>query len=150
MSENPYSPTEDQIKDAVNRTKTRAEEYLHDPDKSRSLLDLAVKKANKTEQTHNIPSDFWTQMKAFFRLLKAYINKEYTVVPWASIVLVTVAILYFVTPIDLILDWLPLVGYVDDATVIVFIIHQIKVDLDKFQQWEANKNLPGQQIIDQE
>jgi len=149
MSENPYPPSEDQIKDAVNRTKTRAEEYLHDPDKSRSLLDQAVKKANKTEQTHSTQSDFWSQLKAFFRLLKAYINKEYTVVPWASIVLVTVAILYFVTPIDLILDWLPLVGYVDDAAVIVFVVHQIKVDLDKFQQWEATKDLPGQQIIDQ-
>jgi len=149
MSENPFSPSEDQIKNAVNRTKTRAEEYLHDPDKSRSLLDQAVKKANKTEQTHSTQSDFWSQLKAFFRLLKAYINKEYTVVPWASIVLVTVAILYFLTPIDLILDWLPLVGYVDDAAVIVFVIRQIKVDLDKFQQWEATKSLPGQQIIDQ-
>jgi uncharacterized membrane protein YkvA (DUF1232 family) len=112
-------------------------------------LDQAVKKANKTEQTHSTQSDFWSQLKAFFRLLKAYINKEYTVVPWASIVLVTVAILYFLTPIDLILDWLPLVGYVDDAAVIVFVIRQIKVDLDKFQQWEATKSLPGQQIIDQ-
>lgn len=149
MSENPFTPSDHQIKDAVNHTKTRAEEYLRDPDKSRSLLDHAVKKANKTEQTNSTQSDFWSQLKAFFRLLKAYINKEYTVVPWASIVLVTVAILYFVTPIDLILDWLPLVGYVDDAAVIVFVVRQIKVDLDKFQQWEATKDLSGQQIIDQ-
>ncbi|HOW91811.1 MAG TPA: DUF1232 domain-containing protein, partial [Anaerolineaceae bacterium] len=81
-------------------------------------------------------------------MLKAYINKEYTVVPWASIVLVAGTVLYFLSPIDLILDWLPLAGFVDDAAVLVFVFRQIRVDLEKFQAWELARFNPGQQIID--
>ena len=49
--------------------------------------------------------------------------------------LVIAAIIYFVSPIDLIPDMLP-GGFIDDAMVIGFIIAQIKSDLDNFLTWE--------------
>lgn len=148
MPESHFIPSEEQIRNAVNRNKTKAEEYLHDPDKSRQLLEEAVRKANVNQQSGAAKPDFWVQLKAFFRLLKAYTRKEYTVVPWGSIVLVTVAILYFISPIDLIIDWLPLAGFLDDAAVMVFVIRQIKHDLDAFLAWEAANMNPAGQIID--
>jgi uncharacterized membrane protein YkvA (DUF1232 family) len=147
MDESRFTPSDEQINEALNRNKNRAEEYLHDPDKSRQLLETAVKKADQHKDTRIPQMDFWAQLKAFFRLLKAYTRREYTVIPWGSIVLITGAIIYFVTPIDLVLDWIPLLGYVDDAAVVVFVIRQIRSDLDKFLVWEANKE-PSQQIID--
>jgi uncharacterized membrane protein YkvA (DUF1232 family) len=81
-------------------------------------------------------------------LLRAYTKREYTVVPWGSIVMVTIAILYFVSPIDLIPDWLPLAGFVDDAAVILFVIRQLKQDIDGFLAWENAQKNPGGQIID--
>ncbi len=147
MDESRFTPSEDQIKEALNRTKNRAEEYLHDPDKSKRLLETAVKKADQHKDTHIPQMDFWLQLKAFFRLLKAYIRHEYTVIPWGSIVMITGAIIYFVSPIDLLLDWIPLLGYIDDAAVVVFVIRQIRNDLEKFLIWEANRE-PSQQIID--
>jgi len=148
MSQTKFTPSEEQLHNVVNHNKTRAEEYLHDPDKSRQLLEEAVKKANTNQDSHSGQSDFWAQLKAFFRLLKAYTQKEYTVVPWGSIVLVIVAILYFISPIDLIIDWLPLAGFLDDAAVMVFVIRQIKHDLDSFLVWEAANKYPAGQIID--
>jgi uncharacterized membrane protein YkvA (DUF1232 family) len=38
--------------------------------------------------------------------------------------MITGAIIYFVTPIDLIFDWIPLLGFIDDAAVVVFVIRQ--------------------------
>ncbi len=148
MSERFNTPSEEQIRDAVNRRKTKAEEYLHNPEKSRRLLEEAVRKVNINEDSRAQKPDFWSQLKAFFRLLKSYTHREYTVVPWGTIVMVTVAILYFVSPIDLILDWLPLAGFVDDAAVMLFVIRQIKHDLDAFLTWEASQKNPGGQIID--
>ncbi len=147
MDESRFTPSDEQINEALNRNKNRAEEYLHDPDKSRQLLETAVKKADQHKDTRVPQMDFWAQLKAFFRLLKAYTRREYTVIPWGSIVLITGAIIYFVTPIDLVLDWIPLLGYVDDAAVVVFVIRQIRSDLEKFLVWETNKE-PAQQIID--
>ncbi len=148
MSENLFTPSEKKINEAVNRSKTRAEEYLHDPEKSRILVEEAVKKANEREPGSKISKDFWSQLKAFIRMLKAYINKEYTIIPWASIAMVTGAVLYFVSPIDLMLDWIPVAGLIDDAAVLVFVLRQIRGDLEKFQIWEETKKLPGQQVID--
>lgn len=148
MKESPLTPSEDKIREAVNRSKTRAEEYLHDAKKSREFVEDAYRKANNKSATSTLQTNFWSQIKAFIRMLKAYINKEYTVVPWASIVLAGGAVLYFLTPIDLILDWLPLAGFIDDAAVLVFVMRQIRLDLEKFQAWELARVNPGRQIID--
>lgn len=148
MVESPFTPSEEKIREAVNRSKTKAAEYLHDPEKSRDFVEEAYKKANRQSPPSSIQTDFWSQIKAFIRMLKAYINKEYTVVPWASIVLVAGAVLYFLSPIDLVLDWLPLAGFVDDTAVLVFVLRQIRNDLEKFKQWESARINPGQQIID--
>ena len=147
MPENNPIPSDDRVREAVDRNKTRAEEYLHDTEKSRQLLDEAVRKARRNQGAHQFQTDFWSELRAFFRLLQAYIRREYTVIPWASIVMVTAAIIYFVSPIDLILDWIPLAGFIDDAAVLVFVLRQVKVDLDKFQVWEQNRD-PSKQIID--
>ena len=114
---------------------------------SKDILENAVKKAQQNENSQVIQPDFWTHLKAFFRLMKAYIRREYTDVPWGSIALVAGAIIYFVSPIDLLLDWIPLAGFIDDAAVLVFVLRQVKIDLAKFQEWEQTRD-PSQQIID--
>ncbi len=148
MTESPFTPSEARIKKAVERSKTKAEEYLRDAKKSREFVEEAYKKAKNNSASSSLQTDFWSQLKAFIRMLKAYLNKEYTVVPWTSIVLAAGTVLYFLSPIDLILDWLPLAGFVDDAAVLVFVFRQIRLDLEKFQAWEIARYNPGKQIID--
>ncbi len=114
---------------------------------SKDILENAVKKAQQNESSQVIQPDFWTHLKAFFRLMKAYIRREYTDVPWGSIALVAGAIIYFVSPIDLLLDWIPLAGFLDDAAVLAFVIMQIRKDVDKFLAWESDQD-PSSQIID--
>ncbi len=45
---------------------------------------------------------------------------------------VTAALLYFVNPIDLVPDFLPLVGYLDDAAIIAVCFKIIQADLRKY------------------
>lgn len=127
------------ISGTVEKTRTRAEEYIRDPEKSRQLLDEALKKAKQKEANKGPLADLWNNLTAFFRLMQAYMRREYRDIPWASIVIVVVAIIYFVSPIDLIPDFIPFAGYIDDAAVIVFVLKQIKSDLDKFLVWESEQ-----------
>ena len=126
------------ISGVVEKTKSKAEEYARDPEKSKKLLDEALKKAKEKEKDKGPLADLWNNLTALFRLLQAYIRHEYTDIPWVSLVLVVVAIIYFVSPLDLIPDWVPVAGYLDDAAVIAFVITQIKADLNNFLQWEAD------------
>ena len=137
--------------EAVERGKSKAEEYLGNPSKIKRLADEAWEKAKNYERDRSNERDenykkargpfdsVWGYFMALIRLLKAYARKEYRDIPWASIVLVTVAIIYFVSPIDLIPDFIPVAGYVDDAAVIAFVIAQIKADLDNFIAWEKRQ-----------
>ena len=144
MSANKQEPSDAVVASTVEKTKSKAEEYVRDPEKSKQLLEAALKKAKEKEKSKGPLADLWNSLTALLRLLQAYIRHEYTDIPWGSIVMVVVAIIYFVSPIDLIPDWIPIAGYIDDAAVIAFVIRQIKVDLDNFLKWEAEQTTAHQ------
>ncbi len=68
-------------------------------------------------------------------LVKSYINKEYPHVPLGTIIASVSALAYFVSPIDLIPDVLPVAGYLDDAAVIAACFKLIDSDLTEYIHW---------------
>jgi uncharacterized membrane protein YkvA (DUF1232 family) len=85
-------------------------------------------------------------------------NGQYREIPTKSILSVIAALLYFVSPIDAIPDFLLGFGFIDDAAIIAFTVRQISKDLDSFKQWKENngqekkiltdKNLDAEIITD--
>jgi uncharacterized membrane protein YkvA (DUF1232 family) len=141
MTQKPYEPDTEKVAEEVEKSKFRAESYLKDPEKSKRLLDNALNKAKNKEKLNGPLADLWKNLKTVLRLLQAYFSKQYTAIPWGSILLIVGAVIYFVSPIDLMPDWIPLTGFIDDAAVLMFVIAQIKSDLDKFIEWENEKNI---------
>jgi uncharacterized membrane protein YkvA (DUF1232 family) len=68
-------------------------------------------------------------LSTLLRLLAAWASGKYTAIPYRSIVLAVAAVLYFVWPLDAIPDFIPVIGYVDDAFVMAFVVKSIKIDL---------------------
>lgn len=130
--------TKEKIAQIIEQTKSKAEEYARDPNKAKKLLADAVKKTKSYESNRGPLADVWGYLTSLFRLLKAYIRGDYRNIPWGPVVLVIVAVLYFVSAIDLIPDILP-GGLIDDAAVIAFVVAQIKADLDNFLAWEVEQ-----------
>ena len=141
MSADEYQPQNTVISATVEKTRSKAEEYVRDPKKSERLLAEAMKKAKAQEKNQGPLAGLWQNLTALFRLLQAYIRHEYTDIPWGSIVMVAVAVVYFVSPIDIIPDFIPVSGFIDDAAVIAFVLKQVKTDLDKFVAWEADHKI---------
>lgn len=44
------------------------------------------------------------------------------------------AVIYFVTPIDAIADFIPVLGWMDDAAVFTLVINQIRAELDRYKE----------------
>lgn len=131
-----------QLEEAVKspefqQAKSKAEEYAQDPEKRKKLFDEAMKKA-KGKRKGQL-DEVWMYLTALIRMARAYFNRQYTDVPWTSIVLVIAALIYFVSPLDFIPDILPLIGLTDDAVVIAFVVAQIKSDLENFMEWEFSQ-----------
>ena len=78
----------------------------------------------------------WAYLQAMIRLIRAYANGTYREIPVASLLMILVAVIYFVSPIDFIPDFIPVAGFVDDALVISLALNQVKADLDAFMDWE--------------
>jgi uncharacterized membrane protein YkvA (DUF1232 family) len=116
--------------------KKQAAAYLRDPQKLSRLVRKASDKA--TSMGHKKPLDeVWSSLLAFFRLIRAVVRREYTGMPWQRQVLIVAGLLYFLTPIDLIPDFILGLGYLDDVAVIAWVIKAVQADLDAFLMWES-------------
>jgi uncharacterized membrane protein YkvA (DUF1232 family) len=119
------------------QAKTRAEKVLNDPSATKKLLDAAEKKSSRTKSRRF--SEVREQLKALLRLIRAYANGDYRAISWESLLLIVAAIIYFVSPIDAIPDFLP-IGLLDDAVVIAFVIGVVADELDDFMEWEKRQS----------
>jgi len=72
------------------------------------------------------------------RMVKAYVNGQYRAVPWKSIIVLTSVLIYFFMPLDLIPDFIPVTGYIDDFSLIFWAFNHLKDDINTYLWWEEN------------
>ena len=78
-----------------------------------------------------------------FELLRDRVAGIYMETPWTTIAALTGALIYVLSPIDLILDFIPGIGFLDDALVIGLAIKLAQPDLEKYRAWKtARKERP--------
>jgi len=118
---------------AFRRSWKRAEKTVQDPKQTAKLVAQARKKLS---ETWDRLEDAVDELEALIRMIQAYAKGDYRDVPWTTIVAATGAVIYFVMPLDLIPDPLPVVGYSDDVTVVLFVLATIQHEVDAFQRWE--------------
>lgn len=68
-------------------------------------------------------------------LVDSYIKKEYSDIPVGTIISIVAALIYLLSPIDLIPDFVPVVGYLDDAAIVFFVLNfGVDKDLEKYRK----------------
>jgi len=79
---------------------------------------------------------FIADLKILFSIIQDYISGEYREIPWYSIAAIVAALLYVLNPFDLIPDFIPVVGYVDDALVVAACLVLVRQDLHNYADWK--------------
>jgi len=79
------------------------------------------------------------QVKLAFEMLKDYKSKKYRNVPWKAIAMIVTALVYFLNPIDLIPDFMGVIGFTDDAIVLAFVFKSLRGELIKYCDWRGLK-----------
>ena len=79
---------------------------------------------------------FWEDFKTIFAMLKDVVAGRYTEVPWRTVAGLAGVLLYVLTPIDLIPDFLP-GGFLDDAAMLALAIKLCGGDLANYREWKG-------------
>ena len=107
---------------------------------SRSLLDLVRRALDKSGGLSGASfAQFRMQLLVISRLLKAYASGEYRQVPWKTLIRIIAVMIYFVSPLDFLPDFLPIIGLTDDIALTLWLFSAVKDDIDKFRNWEESR-----------
>ncbi|PSQ97215.1 MAG: hypothetical protein BRD55_02715 [Bacteroidetes bacterium SW_9_63_38] len=98
---------------------------------------LLIRRAYERMTAHaSLLTAVWDDLQTMMRLLLRWADRSYRQVSWTPLLLIVGALLYFITPLDLVPDALGALGFVDDATVITTVVQRIRGELERFRAWE--------------
>ena len=81
--------------------------------------------------------EFVEAVKLLFFMLKDFVTGNYREIPIRTILAITGTLLYILNPFDFIPDFIPGVGYLDDAGIIAVCLTAIKADIDKYKEFKG-------------
>ena len=123
--------SEEKAEKELVRRENKAAELLEDPEKAKELVNKATKKLKRAKNANVLAS-----VPRMLDMIKSYLSGEYRGVPIATIIAIIAAVLYFVSPIDGLPDFIPFLGYVDDAGVLALCLTLFQYDLASFEDWK--------------
>jgi uncharacterized membrane protein YkvA (DUF1232 family) len=116
-----------------------AEEYVQKPTRIKQLLNDAYQKASDKKDVGTLAHEAWEGLQRMFRLVRASASGEYKGLPTPTIVAAVAVLLYFLSPIDLIPDFIPVLGLLDDVALVAWFTSTLKDEMDKFEEWEKTQ-----------
>lgn len=111
----------------LRRGYSEAEELLKDVDK--------LERLEKKLKTIPIAGNKLAVLPTMISLVRNYMKKEYTDIPIGTVIAIISALIYFVSPIDIVPDSIPVIGYFDDAAVVGACWKLVESDIDEYERW---------------
>lgn len=85
--------------------------------------------------------EYAEEFKLLFRMIKDYIKRDYKSISFSSKVIIIFTIIYVISPIDLIPGFIPVLGQLDDISVVIFALKTLKDEIDMYRLWLDTKEL---------
>lgn len=124
------------------RAKKKAEHLFNKDGKISSWL-------SKHEEELNAQKDKAGEAKGvlltFVNMISDWASGNYKKIPLSLMIRVLAALLYFVNPFDLIPDFIPALGFVDDISVLLWVYASLKKEVQAYQDWSLKEKLPKKQ-----
>jgi len=123
------------------RERRKAARLIHNPAAVVRVAAAVDHKAQHATSARGPLAQVWDDMQTSVRLVRAWGRREYRGVGRGTLVLMVGALLYFVSPIDAIIDAIPVLGFLDDAAVLAWVLGQVRAELYAFRDWEQQARL---------
>lgn len=104
------------------------------------LPEKVAKVLDSVNQRLPIVKNLLNKVKMLYAMLR---DKEFAMA-WSSKTMVIAGLLYFISPIDLLPDYIPILGYIDDAFVMSVVMNAVASEIERYKAYSEQKN--GRQI----
>ena len=131
--------TKDELRRALDAKAGQAQELMNDPakwERFKTKFEAFLLKATGNP----VLGEVYDKLATMLDLTDAYIRKDYTGIQPGTVNTFLCALIYIVSPFDLIPDVIPITGYTDDAAIIIQVLKSgAEMDLKKFRSWKETK-----------
>lgn len=118
----------------LEKRTSKAEKILKNPAETKELLSKAAKKLKRSRNASVLSS-----IPRMLDMIKSYLSGEYKGIPLGTILAIVAAVAYFVSPIDALPDFIPFLGFIDDAGVLAFCLTMFQYDIASFEEWREDR-----------
>ena len=122
---------EEQVKEALESGYGKSEALLNNKDE---LDDFLYRLEQKIKEMPLVGEEF-AVIPIMISLIKHYVEGKYTTVPYGTILAIMSALIYVLSPVDIIPDFIPFVGHLDDVAVIGLCLSMVKTDIEAYDEW---------------
>ncbi len=141
----------DRTAEAEEKTKTLNQAYrvLQDPEQRRNydrmlrftrgkdfkdyINDESIEE--KIDKAYPALKSALKNVRLLYSIFKDAVNGKYKLPP-ASVAMIGGGLLYFILPADLIPDFIPVVGYLDDLAVLTTIMNALNKEISAYRTWK--------------
>ncbi|MBC8083171.1 MAG: DUF1232 domain-containing protein [Hymenobacter sp.] len=115
----------------------RAGKLLGRPFRAVLVLNEVANKLASKESGDNKFKQVFDVARTLIRLVRNYISGSYRQIDASTIVAGLAVLLYMLSPLDLVPDFVPIVGFLDDLALISWFIGKFQSEISRFREWEA-------------
>ena len=114
----------------------RAGKLLGRPFRAVMVLNEVANKLASKDSGDNKFKQVFDVGRTLVRLVRNYISGEYRQIDTGTIVSALGVLLYTLSPVDLVPDFVPVVGFLDDLALISWFIEKFQGEILRFREWE--------------
>lgn len=119
----------------------RASKLLGKPFKVLTVLNEAADKLADENSKDNKFKQLFDVALTLVRLVRNYITGDYRQIQTSTIISGLAVLLYVLSPIDLVPDFIPVLGFLDDLSLISWFVGKFQVELTNYREWEARSSV---------
>lgn len=119
----------------------RATKLLGKPFKVVAILNETADKLASKDSKDNKFKQLFDVATTLVRLVRSYVSGEYREVSTSTIISGFAVLLYVLSPIDLVPDFIPVLGFLDDLSLISWFLGKFQDEIAKYRTWEDTRHV---------